>query len=121
MRLNKKNSKIALLCSLSVLFIACAANRNATQLYSQAEIAVKQAEQEGAPEHAKLELHTARENLTKSKTALEENEEIVAARFAEKALVEADFAEKKAQSKKAQMRTIDIEKNIELLEQEANR
>ena len=120
MNLNK-NAKILLAASCIALTGACSVSRNAVETYAKAEAAVEQAEHEGAQERAALEMHAAKENLAKAKTALDEKDEVVAMRLSEEAIVEAELAEKKSQNKKVQLMTKEVEQGVESLENETKR
>jgi hypothetical protein len=86
---------------------------------SQAELAVQQASKSKAPEYASLELYTAREQLAGAQEALHKKEYTQARRWAERALVNAQLAETKAQSEQTRRTAAELQQSIEALRREA--
>lgn len=86
---------------------------------SQAELAVQQANNSKAPQYASLELHTAREQLAGAQEALQKKEYTQARRWAERALVNAQLAETKAQSEQTRRTAAELQQSIEALRREA--
>jgi hypothetical protein len=86
---------------------------------SQAELAVQQAGKSKAPEYASLELYTAREQLAGAQEALHKKEYTQARRLAERALVNAQLAETKAQSEQTRRTAAELRQSIEALRREA--
>ncbi len=88
---------------------------------SQAELAVQEAGSSRAPELAATELNQARSKLDAAQRAMDAERFLEARRLAEKALVDAQLAEVKAEAE-ADMRTAqELRKSIEALQQEAGR
>jgi len=86
---------------------------------SQAELAVQQASKSKAPEYASLELHTAREQLAGAQEAMHKKEYSEARRWAERALVNAQLAETKAEAEQSRRAAAELRQSIEALRREA--
>jgi uncharacterized protein DUF4398 len=88
---------------------------------SQAELAVQQASKSKAPEYASVELYTAREQLAGAQEALRKKEYTQARRWAERALVNAQLAETKAESEQTRRAAAEFRQSIEALRHEAEK
>jgi chromosome segregation ATPase len=88
---------------------------------SQAELAVQQASKSKAPEYASVELYTAREQLASAQEALRQKEYTQARRWAERALVNAQLAETKAESEQTRRTAAELRQSIEALRREAEK
>jgi hypothetical protein len=88
---------------------------------SQADLAVQQASKSKAPEYASLELYTAREQLAGAQDALHRKEYTEARRWAERALVNAQLAETKAESEQTRRTAAELRQSIEALRREAEK
>jgi len=86
---------------------------------SQAELAVQQASQSKAPEYASLELYTAREQFASAQEAMHKKEYTQARRWAERALVNAQLAEAKADAEQTRRAAAELQQSIEALRREA--
>jgi hypothetical protein len=86
---------------------------------SQAELAVQQASKSKAPEYASLELHTAREQFASAQEAMHKKDYTQARRLAERALVNAQLAETKAEAEQARRAAAELRQSIEALRREA--
>jgi len=86
---------------------------------SQAELAVQQASQSKAPEYASLELYTAREQFASAQEAMHKKEYTQARRWAERALVNAQLAEAKADAEQTRRTAAELRQSIEALRREA--
>jgi len=86
---------------------------------SQAELAVQQASKSKAPEYASLELYTAREQLAGAQEAMHKKEYSEARRWAERALVNAQLAETKAEAEQTRRAAAELRQSIEALRHEA--
>jgi hypothetical protein len=80
---------------------------------------VQQASKSKAPEYASLELYTAREQLAGAQEALHKKEYTQARRWAERALVNAQLAETKAESEQTRRAAAELRQSIEALRREA--
>ena len=86
---------------------------------SQAELAVQQASQSKAPEYASLELYTAREQFASAQEAMHKKEYTQARRWAERALVNAQLAEAKADTEQTHRAAAELRQSLEALRREA--
>jgi hypothetical protein len=86
---------------------------------SQAELAVQQASKSKAPDYASLELYTAREQFAGAQEALHQKEYTQARRWAERALVNAQLAETKAEAEQTRRAAAELRQSIEALRREA--
>jgi hypothetical protein len=86
---------------------------------SQAELAVQQASKSKAPEYASLELYTAREQFASAQEAMHKKDYMQARRLAERALVNAQLAETKAEAEQARRAAAELRQSIEALRREA--
>ena len=90
-----------------------------TQL-SQAELAVQQADKSKAPEYARLELYTAREQLTAAQQAMHRKDYAEARRLAERAMVNAQLAETMGEAAQARQAATELQHSVEALRHEAD-
>ena len=86
---------------------------------SQADLAVQQASKSKAPDYASLELYTAREQLAGAQEAMHKKEYTQARRLAERALVNAQLAETKAEAEQTRRAALELQQSIEALRREA--
>jgi len=87
---------------------------------SQAELAVQQADKSKAPENARLELYTAREQLTAAQQAMNRKDYAEARRLAERALVNAQLAETMGEAAQARQAATELQHSVEALRREAD-
>ncbi len=99
----------------------CSARNHPAAILSQAEIAVWEASESRAPQHAPLELRVAREKLEAAKQALKAENYDSARRLAEQALVDAQLAKAKADSQFARHNAEELQKTLDALRIEAER
>ena len=114
------------LCCASLAFptllaLACATVAPPTDTISAAEKSITQAAQADAEPHARLELHLAREHLTQARAAMESERYEEARELAEKAVVEAELAEARANSARALRNVSEIREHIVTLQREIDR
>jgi len=88
---------------------------------ADARKAVREAEQRGAEDHAEEALRAAQTKLDRANTALDAGNEERAFTLAAEAEVDAELAEIRALSRKAQMAAEEVRAGIELLRQEIRR
>jgi hypothetical protein len=112
--------QLLLLCGVMGLS-SCAGKPPAATVsqVSQAELAVQQASKSKAPEYASLELHTAREQFAGAQEAMHKKDYTQARRLAERALVNAQLAETKAEAEQARRAAAELRQSIEALRREA--
>ena len=99
----------------------CSSVQPPTGTISQAQLAIREAEQNKAAQHAPLELRKAREKLNQAEQAMRNEEYLTARRLSEQALVDARLAEVKAESDIARQNAADLQKAIKSLRAEAER
>lgn len=82
-----------MIAALSLLTLAaCATTPPDPRLLDNAESALRQAEQAGAPEYAPLELRFARERLESARSQMAANRPVESRRLADEAEIEAQLA-----------------------------
>jgi hypothetical protein len=113
--------RFLLLCGV-VGLSGCAGKPPAATLarLSQAELAVKQADQSKAPEYARLELYTAREQLASAQQAMQRKDYAEARRMAERALVNAQLAETMGEAAQTRQAATELRHSIDALRREAD-
>lgn len=112
---------IGSLVACSLLFMSCASTKPPTQKIAQTEAAIKQAEQVGAQDYAPLEIREARKKLERARKLVGEEEYEKASLLADEATVDAELAEIKSLSGKAQKAVNELRKSIKILKEEINR
>ena len=105
----------------ALVFAGCSSVRPPREEIATAELAVREAQQSKAPQHASLELRMATEKLTRARQAMRDEDYVVARRLAEQALVDAQLAESKARSIQARQMASQLREGIETLRKEAER
>ena len=98
----------------------CAAEHHtvARQNMAQAQTSVDNARQSGAQTDAPVEFRQAQDKLAAAQAAAKDEEFDKAKRLAQEASVDADLAQQKAQSARAQRSVAELRQNINLLRQE---
>lgn len=117
--MNKDGYK-SLILMMSILFSgACASSKlPPSQELAQAQAAIQQAEQVGARDYAPLEFRQAGKNLHQAQALTEDKKFEEARRLAERAMVDAELAEAKALSGKAQKAVRELKEGIKALQEE---
>lgn len=110
-----------LIIGLSFMFISCASSRPPAEDIARAESTIKQAEQVGAQNYAPLEIREARKKLDRANNLVKEKEYEKARRLAEQAEVDAELAEAKTLSEKAQRAVRELRESIKALREEISR
>jgi hypothetical protein len=109
----------AALAALSML-AACSSTPDApVGELSAAQTAVTAAEQADAAQHAPAELDRARDKLVRAQAAMQDDDNEVARRLAEQALVDARLAEARARAEVARQNAEDVQSSIDALRSEA--
>jgi putative cell wall-binding protein len=104
------------------LLVACASKPQAPTLeISAAEQSMVDAEQARVAEYALPELQEARTKLSAARTAVQNENMVLAKRMAEQASVDIKLASAKSELAKARDVNDDMKKNIHVLKQEMNR
>ena len=104
-----------------LLMIGCAAKVAPIEDISNAQMAVKEAEDSNAATYAPLELKFATDKLGKARTALQAEQYDEALQLANEALLDAKLAEAKSRSEEAKKATQELRDTIETLRQEIQR
>jgi hypothetical protein len=123
MRMNiSRLIKAGLVTLLMIVLAGCAVQAPAPEKQvTLATQSIVQAENSGAVEFAPVELKSARDKLDQAKLAMGKQENIVAQRLADEAMVDANLAEAKARSAKSQKVVEELKESIRILQQEMNR
>jgi predicted S18 family serine protease len=103
---------------LLLLTGACATTNPPTQQLTETETVIRQADQIGAGDYAPLEIRQARQKLEQARAAYNKEDFEEAARLAEQAKVDAELAQIKTLSGKAQLAVRELRESIRLLEEE---
>ena len=104
-----------------LLMVGCAAKVAPIEDISNAQMAVKEAEESEAAVYAPLELKFATDKLSQARTALQEERYEEALRLANEAQLDAKLAEAKSRSEEARKTTQELRDTIETLRQEIER
>lgn len=113
---------IVLALCASLLFGGCATSKMPpSEEFAETQAVIKQAEQVGAQDYAPLEIRAARKKLEQARQLSDQKEYDKARRLALRAMVDAELAEAKALSEKAQKAVRELQKSIKLLEEEIKR
>ena len=108
--------------AFGLLLGGCASDATlATQKLSAGERAIMDAREGNASLNAVAELNAAEGNLSEAKEAFAKKEYEKAARLADRASIDAEFARNKAATDKAKKNAEEMRKNIEALRQEIER
>ncbi len=116
----KKVARYGLMLGILFLLASCASTQPPTQELARTEAAIDQADQVGAQDYAPLEIREARKKLQQAKELSAEGEHEKARRLADRAEVDAELAESKALSEKAQSAVRQLRESIRLLKEEIN-
>lgn len=114
--------RLCLILSGCFIVSACAAKLDPpTMEISSAEQSLVDAEQARVAEHALPELQEARSKLSAARSAVQNENMLLAKRMAEQASVDIQLASAKAELAKAQAVNEDMKTNIHVLKEEMNR
>lgn len=103
------------------LMAACGTTNPPSQQLTETQMVIQQAEQLGAEEYAPLEIRDAKIKLGLAREAVEAKEYEKAIRLAEQARVDAELAQIKAQSGKAETEVAELRESIRVLKAEIDR
>jgi predicted S18 family serine protease len=117
-RLLKSNVTFILYAGIISVLVSCASTRPPMQELAQTEAVINQADQVGAEEYAPLEIREARKKLQQARELESEEKYEEAKRMAFRAEVDAELAEAKALSEKAQNAVQQLRESIKLLREE---
>lgn len=114
----KKTRKLFLGSLILFITASCASTRPPTDELARSQAAVNQAEQVGARDYAPLELREAKKKLEEARELLERKDYKRATRRAHEAEVDAELAEAKTLSGKAQKAVRELKASIKILKEE---
>ncbi len=109
---------LILFSSIMLIVGACASTKPPNQELTQLEASIKQAEQVGAEDYAPLEIREARKKLEKVRDLMGKEKYKKAKLIADEAMADAELAQMKALSEKAQKAVNELRKSINALKQE---
>lgn len=92
-----------------------------TEALQAAELAISNAEKARVADYASPELGAARENLSAARTAVQQEQMMLATRLAEQSQANAQLATAKAEAAKAKVVNDEMQKSIDTLKQEMQR
>lgn len=112
----------ALTVTALLTLVACASvPLPPTEALQAAELAITNAEKARVADYASPELGMARDKLTAARSAVEQEEMVLAQRLAEQSRVDAELAMAKAEVAKAKLVNDEMKKSTESLKQEMQR
>jgi hypothetical protein len=121
-KIYKLATTAACLAGTVLALSACASTSEMTsRSMGRADRAIELAEESGAQEYASTTLAQAREKASAAESALEENEEVRAQRFAEQAEVEAELAFAQTNRRKTEESLMKMNESIADLQDELER
>jgi len=122
--MNRKRKDLQLFLVLStfglLLVAGCATNGTLLEGISRGDEAVRKAAESNASVQAPRELKAAQDKLTRAKEASYKKDYREAARLAEEASIDADYARHKAASEKTRKATEQLREDIKALRQEVD-
>lgn len=104
--------------ALLIITSACGSTKPPTDEIARTQAAINQAEQVGARNYAPLELREARKKLDEARRLIEQKQYEKARRMADQAEVDAQLAESKTLSGKAQKAVHELKESIRILKDE---
>ena len=115
----KKTGLMGLAGAMLFALVACASTpQPPTEQLQAAEMAITTAEQQGVADYASADLNQAREKLSAARTAVQQENMILAQRLADESRVSAELASAKAEMLKAEEVNEEMQRSIETLRQE---
>jgi hypothetical protein len=112
-----RNALVVTIAIVSGLVLGCSKGVIPSENLSRAESAIKSAQTTEAPRYAPLDLRIAEDKLAEAKAAVGREDYDGARRLADEALVNAQLAEKKADSARAKLAAQEMRDAIEALRQ----
>ena len=110
--------KLAIVIPFVVLISACASTKPPNDKLTQVEASIQQAEQVGAENYAPLEIREARKKLAEARELVAREKYEKAKRTADRAMVDAELAQMKSLSEKAQKAVQQLRESIRVLQEE---
>ena len=117
------NGRATLLMAVPVAALgACASNPDRPfEELGRAEASVEQAQASGAREYGAVELEAAQNKLVRARTAANDNDNVMAERYAREATLDANLAIAITRNRQAELSVEELNKSIETLRQEISR
>lgn len=116
-----QKSKVAILVAMIMVAGACANTKPPTDQVAKSQAAIDQAEQVGARNYAPLEIREAKKKLDQARDLIDQKKYEQAQRLADQAAVDAELAETKTLSEKAQKAVRELRESIKILKEEITR
>lgn len=110
--------RVSGLVALLLIVGACGSTKPPTDEIARTQAAINQAEQVGARNYAPLELREARKKLDQARQLIDQKQYERARRMADQAEVDAQLAESKTLSEKAQKAVRELKESIRILKEE---
>ena len=122
MNLNS-NGRALLLMAVPVAALgACASNPDRPfEELGRAEASIEQAQASGAREYGAAELEAAQNKLVRARTAANDNDNVMAERYAREAALDANLAIAMTRNRQAELSVEELNRSIETLRQEISR
>jgi len=117
-KLTKVMRKLAIVIPLILLISACASTKPPNEKLTQVEASIQQAEQVGAEDYAPLEIREARKKLDEARELVRKEKYQKAKLTADRAMVDAELAQMKSLSEKAQKAVRELRESIRVLKEE---
>lgn len=117
------NGRAMLLMAVPVAALgACASNPDRPfQELARAEASIEQAQASGAREYGAAELEAAQNKLVRARTAADDNDGMMAGRYAREAALDANLAIAITRNRQAELSVEELNRSIETLRQEISR
>jgi hypothetical protein len=101
---------------------ACAGNPDRpVQELARAEASIEQAQASGAREYGAAELEAAQNKLSRARTAADDNDHVMAGRYAREAALDANLAIAITRNRQAELSVEELNRSIETLREEISR
>lgn len=117
----RSGGRVALVVSMALWAVACATNPAPVEQMAAAQRAVSQAATAGGNEFAPLQMQAARDHLMRAQAAMTASEFDLARKLSQEAGVDAQLAESKVRSAKAQQAAVELREDRRVLEGEIQR
>lgn len=120
--MNVTLSAKSILLTLVAAMSACATSADRPyQQIARAEASIEQAQQSRAQQFGASELDAAQDKLARARAAADNNDNLMAARYAEQATLDANLAIAITRNRQAQLSVEELNRSIETLRQEISR
>jgi hypothetical protein len=119
----RASRRVAAVVAVGLLAVAggCASVPRPDEAVARAEAMVRGAEQAGATQAAPATLRRAQDELQRARNAMRDEEYVEARRAAERAQVQAELAAAETRRAKTQQALLELERTVDVLEEEIQR